>query len=185
MGTAGLGQGRRSGEDRGLGGQAGWSHDPTVSHSSALLPLLTQGRLPALGGEAGAPASPPSVSHPFPPSCLPSSPPWLWRSLARLAAMDRYSMEELIQLGQGRVGLAAGLRSCGGRALRGARGWGPGGQRSGYRHEPAPSEPPRAARGVWRAGEAAPWPGSLRAVGGCPLPPRGWRPAPGSGLLLL
>lgn len=113
---AGLGQGRHSGEDRGLGGSGGLV-PPTVSHSSALLPLLTQGRLPALGGEARAPASPPSVSHPFPPSCLPSFPLWLWSSLARLAAMDRYSMEELIQLGQGRVGLPGGLRLCGGRAL--------------------------------------------------------------------
>ena len=54
----------------------------------------------------------PSASHPFPPSCLPflSCLPALGAAWPVVAAMDRYSMDELIQLGQGRAGLGGGCR---------------------------------------------------------------------------
>lgn len=76
------------------------------SRALTLLPSLTKGLRGGAGPQSwvGSPPGSPPFSHPSPPSCLLSSLLCLTAAAAELPAMDRYSMEELIQMGQGTAG---------------------------------------------------------------------------------
>lgn len=107
-------------------GPLGWS-DLLVCYTAPLPSSQTRGcreEEPPRAGWGRLGVSKPSLCFPpFPSSCLPACPLPALGAAWSTAAMDRYSMEELIQLGQGGQGLAgtAGIWEGGAKASSG--GW--------------------------------------------------------------